>query len=616
MEYFKTKARAELQQDDQLLRLKSEELDEYSDLQRRLIGASWNLLRKYHLPDSYRLTQNGLDKFYAALQEGTPSKRKRMLKYIAGEFAMYPPYWYYCGMSALESGSPGDAGEYFRKFDDVWRPVLRRDPYKAEALKYRINVLVKPGINERNAGEIMNCLVDMRDNTELEDWANNIYMGMMYFALGHKDKAEECVMCNIDFGYESEVSGRVLAKFESETPPVKFAVPERVPELPKSEHPAHETEKLSVWGSFMKWLKPESMPVKVSPPQPVPQPVQEVTPKVDARYYRLLNVKTLRGKAEKGDTEAQYHLGLKCEKNATSSALNEALTWYRKAAEQGHTHAREAYIALSLKRGKYYLEQGSNDDAIRCYEGAAEMGSTHAKEKLSEIRKPEVKPEAPKQPESPPAPAPKPKKEKPKKEKAVVSILHMSLMKFVVCLAAVIGGNWLLWRGIAMVHAKTRELYYQAAQKGHPDAQYRLGRSYEREMKDRRFCNNFMLPAAAFCGVAFVVVGLFLLKFTSWLWCIVALILSVCAVLMILTMEFENNTTLAIHLDGDEPHYNAEEWYLRAAGNGHAEAQYTLGKIYDSEGKYQAAYNWFAMAAKQGHSGAEEKLRTFGSQYK
>ena len=233
------------------------------------------------------------------------------------------------------------------------------------------------------------------------------------------------------------------------------------------------------------------------------------------------------------------------------------------------------------------------------------MGSPHAKEKLSEIRKPQHQ----KQPESPPAPAPKPKKEKPKKEKAVVSILHMSLMKFVVCLATVIGGNWLLWRGIAMVHAKTMELYYYAAQKGHPDAQYRLGRSYEREMKDRRFCNNFMLPAAAFCGVAFVVVGLFLLKFTSWLWCIVALILSVCAVL---TMEFENNTTLAI----TEFVYNAEEWYLRAAENRHAEAQYTLGKIYDSEGKYQEAYAYFSMAAKQGHSGAEEKLRTFGSQYK
>lgn len=139
-EYFKTKAEAELQQDEHLLRLKSEELDEYADLQRRLLGSSWNLLRKYHLSDSYRLTQNGLDKFYAALQEGTPSKRKRMLKYIAGEFAMYTPYWYYCGRAALESGSPDEAGEYFRKFDEVWRPVLRRDPYKAEALKYRINI--------------------------------------------------------------------------------------------------------------------------------------------------------------------------------------------------------------------------------------------------------------------------------------------------------------------------------------------------------------------------------------------------------------------------------------------------------------------------------------------
>ena len=203
---------------DTRLILKRDELDEYDDLQRELLGSSWTLLRQYHLPDSYRLTQNALAKFSGAMNEEDPSKRQRMMKYFEGDFAMYAPYWFYRAKAADEAGDSDEAGISFAKFGEVWRPVLRKDPYRAEAMKYRIETLM---ITRENTDEILKCLDEMRANTELEDWANNILAGMVYFSLGYRDKAEECVMCNVDFDFEREVSSRLLEDMKTTELPLK-----------------------------------------------------------------------------------------------------------------------------------------------------------------------------------------------------------------------------------------------------------------------------------------------------------------------------------------------------------------------------------------------------------
>ena len=409
-EYFRSRARAEVRREGERFRLRREELAEYGELQRKLLGASWNLLRQYGLPDSCLLTQGALGKFYAAMQEDNPSKRLRMLKYLDGEFWMYSPYWFYRAKAAQDSGVIEETRRSFGKFGEVWRPVLRKDPYRTEAVKFRIGELVSEGLSEGNAGEILRCLAEDRENTELEDWANNIYMGMMYFALGMKDRAIEAVMCNIDFAFEMDNSGKLLAKFKSETPPKKFA-----------EIPARSPEKL----------------VKVSE---VPEAVQEVRkpeatkPKPEVpKASKPLKV-SLKERAEKGDPEAQYQLGVSYEKKGdllsrygSIIAVNIALAvggavfyymrspsfwwnilifagsvilgmiaglitglvlgslrriyterakdWITNAAENEHTEAM--YIL-----GKHYSDEHKRDEAKSWYKKAALCGHIEAQKKL------------------------------------------------------------------------------------------------------------------------------------------------------------------------------------------------------------------------------------------
>ena len=202
-----------------------------------------------------------------------------MLKYIEGEFAMYSPDWFWRARSAQDAGSHDEAVRCFAKFGEVWRPVLRKDPYRVETLKFRVDGLARDGISGKNAGGILECLAGIRENAELEDWATNIYLGMMYFTLGDKEKAVESVMCNIDFGFETKNSRKVLAKFKLKTPPKKFAAaPAKSPEAPKPEPVREVREERDV------------------PPSPEPEP----KPKKQS----------LRKRAKNGDPDAQYQLGM------------------------------------------------------------------------------------------------------------------------------------------------------------------------------------------------------------------------------------------------------------------------------------------------------------------
>ena len=269
-EYFRSEkenARHEIYNEENERRLRTDELNEYDELQRKLLDSSWKLLRQYSLPDSYRLTQNSLDKFYAAIQENDSSKRLRMLRYIEGDFSMYSPYWFYRAKAAYECGETEEAEKFFAKFNEVWRPVLRKDPYRVEALKYKIDALIRDGLSAENAKIIHECLAEMRDNTLLEDWPNNIYMGMMYFTLGDKDTAIDCVMCNIDFGFETRISRNILLGWGVEAVKTHEEAPQRnvsrnVTPTPPVEEVQPVTEKISVWQKLLSFQRSEANKIR------------------------------------------------------------------------------------------------------------------------------------------------------------------------------------------------------------------------------------------------------------------------------------------------------------------------------------------------------------------
>ncbi|MBR0185151.1 MAG: SEL1-like repeat protein [Synergistaceae bacterium] len=213
MKHDEAMLKEELQ--NSLWKLERQDIVDCNALQERLLQSSWNLLRKYSLPDSYRLTQNTLKNFYRAVEEEDTSRRLRMLRNLEDEFRVYPPYWFYRAKAAQEAGNLPEARKYYAEFRKVWRPVLRRDPYMLETAKFRIQDIVSEGREiEEVRPEILEQLETVYANTPKDDWADNLFMGVAYFLLGEKDKGMDCLAVNLDFGYEEKISGILFAQME------------------------------------------------------------------------------------------------------------------------------------------------------------------------------------------------------------------------------------------------------------------------------------------------------------------------------------------------------------------------------------------------------------------
>ena len=207
--------------EENMYRLNAEDLADFNEIQKQLLSSSWNLLNKYNLPDDYRLVQRALDDFNKAVEKNdNPSQKLRMLQALESDFRVYPPYWYYRAKAAQDCKDLEEAEKCFDNFDEVWRPVLRRDPYMLEAAKSRITRLVNeklPGDAETRMNILELCRI-MRENTLRDDWVNNIFAGAVYYALGEKQAGIECTQINIDFGYELELSTEVLRNMNINVP--------------------------------------------------------------------------------------------------------------------------------------------------------------------------------------------------------------------------------------------------------------------------------------------------------------------------------------------------------------------------------------------------------------
>ena len=143
-------------------------------------------------------------------------RRLRMLRELESDCGAYPPYWYYRAKAARESGKPEEGRKCMDKFSEVWRPVLRQDSFMLEVCKFRIHDLLTDGkVTEEIRDEAVKYLDLAREHTPRSDWADNLFIGTVYFALGEKEKGLSCVRINEDFANEKQISPVIIRQMEA-----------------------------------------------------------------------------------------------------------------------------------------------------------------------------------------------------------------------------------------------------------------------------------------------------------------------------------------------------------------------------------------------------------------
>ena len=191
--------------------LQKEALEALNSLQKELLADSWALLRKYKLADNCRITQEDLDFLEQALDQPDKEKACQMFSALEGAFAAYPPFWFYRAQAASRCDDAAATLEYLNVFDRLERPVLRRDPYKAEAARLRI--LMDQSLTR---DEIAAQLAVLRENISPRDWVEWLFYGTVCWSIGDRDRGMEAVRNNVLFETESQLSSVVLEAMQGD----------------------------------------------------------------------------------------------------------------------------------------------------------------------------------------------------------------------------------------------------------------------------------------------------------------------------------------------------------------------------------------------------------------
>lgn len=164
---------------------------------KKLLKSSWELMRRYKIPDEWRLNENQLSDYTAILKEPNLELRYRKLERIEKSFQKFPPYWYYRGQDAQEIGNKQEALRCFNQFQQIHQGIFRKDPYAASTAMHKSMLLE----GQATPDQIRSELKIIVDNSDDADWGNILFAALQYARSGDTDKASQLIMRNLDNGH-------------------------------------------------------------------------------------------------------------------------------------------------------------------------------------------------------------------------------------------------------------------------------------------------------------------------------------------------------------------------------------------------------------------------------
>lgn len=320
----------------------------FNTLKTSLLNAVWPLLNRYNLPDEARLTENNLDQFYSFISEKNVAKALRMGKRLETNFAKYPPFWFYLGVFYLQNGEIKEARACFDKFEEVNRPILRKDSFAAANARYKLFTL-----NETEKDEAKRLLEIIEKQVVNDDWNTVLFAALQNYQLGNKKKAEDLLYQNIDNGFDVPLNTEILHQIQTGKIDLsrvqgvairEFKEPSELEKLAKAGNPEAQyaygrlLENSGTTSQSYPWMEQAAKQGHFFANCWLIANSEE---KKEAEAKKLLS--ELTKKAEAGDAEAQAYLGFYYGNGiGTSQDVQKAFYWFQKAAEQGDAIAQNS----------------------------------------------------------------------------------------------------------------------------------------------------------------------------------------------------------------------------------------------------------------------------------
>lgn len=177
--------------------IEAKTMQDLNNFYKKLLKYSWELMRRYNLPDEWRLNEKQLSDYTDILKEPDLDRRYRKLERIENSFQKFPPYWYYRGQAAQEIGNNEEAINCFNQFQQINQRILRKDPYAASVAMCKTMLKVE----QPDPGMLKNDLDLILANSDDADWGNILFTALQYGRMGDPDTAGKLILRNLDNGH-------------------------------------------------------------------------------------------------------------------------------------------------------------------------------------------------------------------------------------------------------------------------------------------------------------------------------------------------------------------------------------------------------------------------------
>lgn len=174
---------------------------------KKILKISWELIKRYELPDEWRLTEKQINNYVEILKDSQIDRRFRKLSRIKSDFQAYPPFWYYYGKSAQDNGNRQLAIECYNRYELIRKGIFRSDPFYSSVAMNRISLLDF----EQDKIEILRNLDIIKDQAKND---NNLimYCAINYLRLKEFSSAIKLLQKNIDEEYKVSLNKRLLGE--------------------------------------------------------------------------------------------------------------------------------------------------------------------------------------------------------------------------------------------------------------------------------------------------------------------------------------------------------------------------------------------------------------------
>lgn len=185
-------------------KLKKDTISELNEIRKDFLLTYWKIMKKYNMPDKWRITERQFTRFVTILKDNNINKKYRQLLRMKKEMSVFPTYWYELSLVAHKLDKKDDELQAINEYEILNDKLLRHNSYYSLMLANKISYY-----DYKTESEKIITILNKIYTIDPLNAERKLFIAMKYQQMGDTKKAETLLNENIDDNFLPNLSQRL-----------------------------------------------------------------------------------------------------------------------------------------------------------------------------------------------------------------------------------------------------------------------------------------------------------------------------------------------------------------------------------------------------------------------